>query len=296
MRIARWCATIFVVLFVPAFGEDGRSELLVHAVSYRVIPHETTAYYTKPGRSNTTCYGSGADWGYWTTLKVDCDTVTTPPSVIPVTMRSIEVYNLVEASGSLYTIECHAANLGSGCIWLIPGEDYKSDIKGPTMWVAARRWGNAGNEVRVKFRVLDVAHGNAAAASSSALPPPSNDHVTGSYAGIVHNTTVGESAHFGIAIREEGGTIFGCLAIKRPLYGSGALQGTVQGSQVSFDSKSLMFSISFQGEWHDGELTGSYVVNSPNRQNGVFELQRRSTDAPQSGFDLKDCRKRLAAF
>src|SRR5712691_5494762 len=79
-------ATTLLFLFgSAAFGNDKNKQketLTLRALSYRAIPHQKTTYYTTQGYSNTTCYGSGADWGYSTTISMNCQTTTTPPQDI----------------------------------------------------------------------------------------------------------------------------------------------------------------------------------------------------------------------
>ena len=288
-----------VILCSLSLGASkGNTSLQVRAVSYRAIPHEATAYYSTPGRSSTSCYGNRADWGYWTTLRVDCKTVSTPPATIPVTIHSVEVYNLVEAEGQLYTIACTTARIGDGCAWLIPGQTFRAEMKDRTMWVIARQWGNTEKETRMRYRLLDV-RSEVSALRASDQPDAQAGTATGTFSGIVRNQSVGVSAHFGIAIREENGAVYGCIAIQKPLYGSGALQGTMQGSQISFDSVGsgllgTRFSIRFEGELHGALLNGTYVVSSPDHQDGEFELTKPCPDAPQTGFNLKECIKSLA--
>jgi hypothetical protein len=127
----------------------------VKAVAYRVIPHERTSYYTIAGHSNTNCYGSGTYFGNSVSGTVDCSTVTTPPQYRSMTVRSIEVYNQVEASGMIYTIRCSANWFGSNCSWLTPGDTFSAEIKGRDMWISARRGGNLGKAIHAKYQMLD---------------------------------------------------------------------------------------------------------------------------------------------
>jgi hypothetical protein len=186
---------------------------------------------------------------------------------------------------------------------------FQAEIDGETMWLATRRFGNQGKGVRMKNRILDIraAPKSALDARPDSLSPNASGgsdlqdgNLTGTFAGIVRNETVGVSAHFGIAIREESGVFYGCIAIQKPLYGSGSVQGVHQGSKISFDSvgSSLgaRFSIRFEGILRDALLTGAYEVSSPARQNGGFELTKRGPDAPLAGFNLKDCIKNLSSF
>jgi hypothetical protein len=127
----------------------------VTAVGYRVIPHERTSYYTIAGRSSTSCYGSGTYFGNSVSGTVDCSTVTTPPQYRSTTIRSIEVYNQVEASGMIYTVRCTASWFGSSCSWLVPGETFSAEVKGRDMWITAHKGGNLGKEIHAKYQMLD---------------------------------------------------------------------------------------------------------------------------------------------
>jgi hypothetical protein len=127
----------------------------VKAVAYRVIPHERTSYYTIAGHSNTSCYGNGTYFGNSVSGTVDCSTVTTPPQYRSMTIRSIEVYNQVEAGGMIYTIRCSANWFGSNCSWLTPGDTFSAEIKGRDMWISARKGGNLGKAIHAKYQMLD---------------------------------------------------------------------------------------------------------------------------------------------
>jgi len=64
--------------------------------------------------------------------------------------------NIVEADGMRYKIVCRASWIGSNCAPLIEGDLFQAEIDNKTMWLAARKGGNQGKEVRMKNRVLDV--------------------------------------------------------------------------------------------------------------------------------------------
>src|SRR5205814_3474283 len=104
----------------PAGGrsKNAENELTMLALSYRVIPHQTTTYYQTPGYANTTCYGDGTTSGYLSTINVNCQTVSSPTQNIPLTISSVEVFNQLESNGMIYTIRCTANWIGSKCCWL----------------------------------------------------------------------------------------------------------------------------------------------------------------------------------
>ena len=145
----------WLTYFAWAKSND-KEKLVVHALAYRAIPHERTTYHRTQGYSDSTCYGSGSDWGYSTSLKINCQTITTPPQDVPITVRSVEVYNALESNGSVYTVTCTAHRIGSKCSWLIPGDTFEADVRGTTMWVEGRKGGNMGKVMRTKFRILDI--------------------------------------------------------------------------------------------------------------------------------------------
>src|SRR5262249_24585206 len=146
-------AIVFLALSgLSSFAGDKQiTTLRVRAVSYRAIPHETTTSYTTPGYSNTSCYGRGSDWGYMTSINMNCQTVTTPPKEYSSTRRTLEVYNLVESDGMAYTIRCTANWIASSCSWLNPGDTFWADVKGTTLWINGRRGGNMGKQIHSKF-------------------------------------------------------------------------------------------------------------------------------------------------
>jgi hypothetical protein len=146
---------VFALQCAAAQHKD-TTTLRVTALAYRAIPHERTSTYQTPGQSSTSCYGSGTYTGYFSTAIVNCSTVTTPPTVQSVTIRSIEVFNQVEAGGMVYTVRCTAHWAGSNCSWLTPGDVFDAEIKGTTMWITARKGGNMGKEIRPKFQLLDM--------------------------------------------------------------------------------------------------------------------------------------------
>jgi hypothetical protein len=139
------------------FGAQKKMTMLtVTATAYRVIPHEGTIEDQAADDNNTTCYGSGTYFGYTSNTAVNCSTITTPPQTRSAAIRTIEVFNQLEASGTIYTVRCSAHWVGSNCSWLIPGVEFWAEIQGRTMWVSAHEGGNTGKEIHPKFQVLDI--------------------------------------------------------------------------------------------------------------------------------------------
>jgi hypothetical protein len=101
--------------------------------------------------------------------------------------------------------------------------------------------------------------------------------LTGVYSGRVHNTTVQLWAPFEITIREQQGHILsGCMAVHRPLHGSGRLSGDSRNSRVTFEVPSSIGVIRFTGSREGDSIKGTYVVQQTgSAQFGEFELHRQ---------------------
>jgi hypothetical protein len=106
--------------------------------------------------------------------------------------------------------------------------------------------------------------------------PSTSSAVAGHYAGTVHNQTAALSADFAIELHDSHGALSGSIAVKPPLYGSGALTGTVDNNRLTFTVISDIGTIVFTGV-HDGEqITGTYTVQHPagGQEAGSFSLSK----------------------
>ncbi|MGI0135112.1 MAG: AAA family ATPase, partial [Candidatus Micrarchaeaceae archaeon] len=101
--------------------------------------------------------------------------------------------------------------------------------------------------------------------------------LTGTFLGTVHNLTADLQANFGIFVQENQNTISGCMAVRKPLYGSGPLFGAVNSALVHFDVPGPPW-IHFDGELSGNRISGTYRVQSPGGtiQNGEFILVERT--------------------
>jgi hypothetical protein len=113
--------------------------------------------------------------------------------------------------------------------------------------------------------------------------------MSGTYRGTVHNSTARVGATFGIFIRQENGTIRGCMDVQRPLYGSGPLKGSVENNVVTFSTFAPTFQITFRGVRKGEKISGTYKVTWPFPQIGEFELEKSGDDAPPASFDTANC-------
>jgi hypothetical protein len=100
--------------------------------------------------------------------------------------------------------------------------------------------------------------------------------VAGDYTGSVHNETAALSADFAIKVHDSGGNLSGLMSVKPPLYGSGPLEGSANGVDVSFIVTSPIGKIAFIGTRSGQRITGTYTVTQPNGalEKGTFTLDR----------------------
>jgi hypothetical protein len=125
--------------------------------------------------------------------------------------------------------------------------------------------------------------------ASQAVPAKSAAHaLTGQFGGTVKNETVGVSADFGISVKDDGGSLSGCMVVKPPLFGSGPLSGTINGSDVNFIVLSSIGGISFKGQRDNSALHGTYTVRhltgSPD-EIGTFALQKFGSGLAEFDFN-----------
>jgi S1-C subfamily serine protease len=131
-----------------------------------------------------------------------------------------------------------------------------------------------------------------AANDSPAVSPAPNPPLTGQFDGIVHNETAGVSAAFVIVENDDGsGDITGCMGVRQPLFGSGALAGFATGSDVSFVVTSAIGKITFIGQRHNKEISGTYLVEheSSPAEEGTFTLSRVNRQGLADNFDTANC-------
>ncbi len=115
---------------------------------------------------------------------------------------------------------------------------------------------------------------------------------TGSFLGTVHNLTADVRANFGVFVEEDQGLLWGCMAVRRPLYGSGPLYGSVEGTNVNFSVNSSALKLDFSGVRSGKRLSGTYTVENPDgaSQEGEFLLERSDYKRLPRSFDpAKDC-------
>lgn len=115
--------------------------------------------------------------------------------------------------------------------------------------------------------------------------------LTGTFLGTVHNSSADLTANFGLFIEESQSTISGCMAVRKPLYGSGPLFGGVNGTRVQFDVPGPPW-IHLEGVIKGKRISGTYRVRSPDGavQDGEFVLDKADTKPLPQDFDPeKDC-------
>ena len=175
-RSIRMAVFPFVVaaLFGISSRADDKKTLTVTAVTHDSRVHERTSYHTTPEKSTTDCTGTGTD----STIRMDCNTTSTPATTTSITTRTTDVSEEVRGSDNVvYTIACtdrpnilaaamvgaaagggasgDSTLAGSGkCKPLIDGAHFDAEIKGTTMWVHARKEGR--KVIKIKYKILNI--------------------------------------------------------------------------------------------------------------------------------------------
>lgn len=148
---------LFFVAVMALFGKNNsKTSLTVRAVTHASRINEQTSSYTTHGTSSTSCSASATTTGNTTNGTTNCQTTTTPAQTHRIVSRTLDVMNIVEASGMRYVISCRANWVGSNCAPMIDGDLFPAEVDGRTMWIIARRGGNQGKQVRVKYKILDI--------------------------------------------------------------------------------------------------------------------------------------------
>jgi curved DNA-binding protein CbpA len=100
----------------------------------------------------------------------------------------------------------------------------------------------------------------------------------GRFGGIIRNRTTSVTAQFAITLLgvPGSGSFSGCMVVRDPLSGSGALSGSYSADAFVFTVKSSSGKMTFTGKGRDGELTGTYSANLKNgtKESGTFDLDR----------------------
>ena len=123
---------------------------------------------------------------------------------------------------------------------------------------------------------------------------PNADYLllTGQFGGVVHNQSANVSAQFAIFSNEEAGQLSGCMLVFQPLFGSGPLQGYVDGDTIVFSVTSSIGKITAWGRRAKAEISGTYVVehgDSQSNEEGNFTLHRVNSNALPADFDSSNC-------
>jgi len=132
-----------------------KTTLTLHALACPAMPSGKMTPWIG-AYSATSCSGSTMYRGNSSPSYDNCGALPAPSHAIHVTIRRVVVQGQLEGEGKVYTVACTAYWAGSGCGWLIPGDTFRAEVKGTTMWVNARRGGNAEMPIRAKYRILEV--------------------------------------------------------------------------------------------------------------------------------------------
>lgn len=152
-----------LVLGVPVAAQKDKNEKLrvtVRAIAYRIIPWQSTTYYTTPGSASTSCYGQGTWWGYGSfgtlNMNTDCNTTYTNPTQIPITWYKVDIYNLVETDTHNIVIGCRANWRWSKCSRLTPDDVFDAEIEGGKLFIIGYKDRERKKPIRVKYDIVEI--------------------------------------------------------------------------------------------------------------------------------------------
>ena len=127
-----------------------KETLLVKAVTHQ------SDIATTPGVAETLCDGTAKGIRSSTADNVDCNTAYSPPQQHEI-RPSRSFLNKVQAeNGLIYTITCTAHWIVSNCAPMIDGDSFKAEVDKKTMWITAHKDGNAWQDFRTKYKILDI--------------------------------------------------------------------------------------------------------------------------------------------
>src|SRR5262245_28858460 len=136
---------------------SGKRIILVTAVTHDSNLVTSTSTYQTPGTAQTNCGGTSTTTGPITNSSVNCNTTYTPPQQHDITISRLDVVDKVKTeNGQIYTISCSANWVGSNCGPLIDGDVFEAEVEKTTMWITARKGGNQGKQIRIKYKILDI--------------------------------------------------------------------------------------------------------------------------------------------
>jgi hypothetical protein len=132
----------------------------------------------------------------------------------------------------------------------------------------------AASDIRPVTSTVDPSH--------RSIQPSTPSSVAGHYAGTVHNQTAALSADFSIELHDAHGALSGSMSVKPPLYGSGALKGTIDNNILTFTVTSDIGVIVFTGVPDGDRISGRYTVQRPagGQEAGSFQLSKQNPTKP----------------
>ena len=140
---------IAIVLAMPhnSNGEE-KPWITVVAVGGEKSFEDRSMSFVKPGTSNSNCSVLGSS--------VNCNTTSTPATTQTINAGTLHVISFVETETHRLKLYCSASWRFSNCNNLIVGEKFKAQIDGTKVLIQARRGGNMGKKVTLKFQLLDM--------------------------------------------------------------------------------------------------------------------------------------------
>jgi hypothetical protein len=81
------------------------------------------------------------------------------------------------------------------------------------------------------------------------------------------------------------------MIVKQALFGSGPLEGFVEGDDLSFTVTTAIGKIAFVGKRRTDAISGTYTVDNADapQQQGTFTLRKLNSKGLRANFDVSNC-------
>ena len=124
-------------------------------VRVTAVTHESNVV-TTPGAEETLCGGTATTVRSLTADNVNCNTTYNPPQHHKIPHFPSFMDKVQAESGLIYTITCTAHWIVSNCGPMIDGDSFRAEVEKRTMWITAHKDGNLWQDVRIKYKIVDI--------------------------------------------------------------------------------------------------------------------------------------------
>jgi hypothetical protein len=111
---------------------------------------------TTPGTAEALCGGTATAVRSFAADNVNCNTTYNPSQQHKILLFQSVTDKVQAENGLIYTISCSAHWIVSNCGPMLDGDNFKAEVENKTMWIIAHKDGNARQDVRIKYKILDI--------------------------------------------------------------------------------------------------------------------------------------------